>query len=78
MIRAEDNDDEYEIIEVDSIVAGASMTVVDNLVYSYSANDIVRQWRFWPYLVSLNKEFNPVLIPGSDYYEYTFQFAEKL
>lgn len=36
--RATDNDDEFEIIEIDSVSAGVSVTAVDNLKYSYTAN----------------------------------------
>lgn len=78
LIRAEDNDDEYEIVEVASTVLGVSVTAKDNLVHSYASGDTFRHWRYWPQLVSLDKEFNPKLIPGTDYYEHVFTFAEKL
>lgn len=38
LIRAVDNDDEFEIIEIDSVSAGVSITAVDNLIYGYTAS----------------------------------------
>ncbi len=77
LIRADDNDDEFEIVEIASISAGVSITTVDNLVNSYTSGDVFRHWRYWPDVVSLDKVFNPRLLPP-DYYEHTFKFAEKL
>ena len=78
LIRAEDNDDEYEIIEIDSIVAGVSIDAVDDLIFNYLSGDTFRHWKYWPYVISLDKKFAPSRIPGTDYYKHTFRFAEKL
>lgn len=78
LIRADDNDDEFEIVEIASVSAGVSVTAVDDLVNNYTSGDIFRHWRYWPEVVSLDKEFDPNLIPGTDYYEWVFNFAEKL
>ena len=74
-IQAKDNDDEYEIVEIESI-SGSEITGADNLIYSYSMNDLFRQWRYWPGVISKNKEFNPLEIPGTGYYQYVFEFME--
>uniref|UniRef100_A0A6H1ZBT4 Uncharacterized protein n=1 Tax=viral metagenome TaxID=1070528 RepID=A0A6H1ZBT4_9ZZZZ len=78
LIRAADNDDEFELVEIASISAGVSVTAVDNLVYSYTSGDVFRHWHYWPDVISLDDEFNPKLLSGSGFYEHTFKFAEKL
>jgi len=59
LIRAEDNDDEFEIIKVESISAGVSVTAAENLIYSYAAADLFRHKNYWPSVVSLDKAFKP-------------------
>ena len=76
LIRADDNDDEFEIVEIASISAGVSVTAVDNLVYSYTSGDIFRHWEYWPDVISLDDKFNPPK-KGSTY-RHVFKFAEKL
>ena len=77
LIRADDNDDEFEIIEIASISVGVSVTSVDNLINSYTSGDVFRHWRYWPDVVSLDKAFSPRFL-SPDYYEHTFKFAEKI
>lgn len=76
LIRAEDSDDEYEIVEIASISAGVSITAVDNLIFSYASSDILRHWDYWPEVISLDDEFRPPK-EGSNY-RHLFKFIEKL
>jgi len=76
LIRAADNDDEFEVVEIASISAGVSVTAVDNLVYSYTSGDIFRHWEYWPEVVSLEDKFGPLKKDGT--YRHVFRFAEKL
>ena len=80
LIRAADNDDEFEVIVIDSVSAGVSVTAVSNLVYSYTSGDIFRHMDYWPDVISLDDTFNPKLLSlaGSGLYEHTFKFEEKL
>jgi len=76
LLRAVDNDDEYELVVIDSVDSGVKIVAVDNLKFSYTANDIFRHKDYWPDVVSLDTEFNPKR--DGDYYKHTFKFAENL
>jgi len=76
LLRAVDNDDEYEIVVIGSVDAGVKIVAVDNLKFSYTANDIFRHKDYWPDVVSLDAEFNPKR--NGDYYKHIFKFAENL
>lgn len=76
LIRAADNDDEFEIVEIASISAGVSVTAVGNLVNSYTSGDVFRHWDYWPEVVSLDDTFKPPK-KGSTH-RHVFRFAEKL
>jgi len=80
LIRAADNDDEFEVIEIDSVSVGVSVTALSDLVYSYTSGDVFRHLDYWPDVISLDDAFNPKLLTlaGSGLYEHTFRFAEKL
>lgn len=75
-IKAVDVDDEFEIVEIDSIIAGVSVTAKSNLVYSYASIDVFRHKEYWPNVISLDDYFNPVR-DGEDWI-WTFKFAEDL
>jgi len=74
LIRATDNDDEFEMIEINSISAGVSVTAVENLIYSYSADDFFRHWDYWPAVVTQDDEFHPDR--SGSIYKNTFKFIE--
>ena len=76
LIRAEDNDDEFEVVVIDTINAGVSIVAVDNLVYSYTASDIFRHWRYWPTAILVNTTFNPKEMSGSGLYDFAFDIEE--
>ena len=59
LIRAVDNDDEYELVLIASINAGVSVTALNNLYYSYTSSDIFRHKGYFPTVTTLDKEFNP-------------------
>ena len=58
-LRSDDATKE-EIIEVDSISAGVSVTAVDNLIWPYASGDFFRSEDYWPKVVSLDDEFPAV------------------
>ncbi len=76
LIRAVDNDDEFEIVDIASVDAGVKIVADANLVFSYAANDIFRHWDYWPSVKSLDKEFHPE--KKGDVYRHTFKFVETL
>lgn len=76
LIRAEDDDDEYEIVEISSVDAGVKIVAVENLKFSYASGDTFRHIDYWPDVVSLDEEFNPKKRGAT--YKHTFRFAENL
>jgi len=76
LIRAADNDNEFEIVEIASISAGVSVTAVSNLVYDYASGDVFRHHDYWPDVVCLDDTFNPPKKGGTR--RHVFKFAEKL
>ena len=76
LIKAVDNDDEYEIVEVDSVDAGVKIVTVENLKFSYTATDIFRHQDYWPDVISTATQFNPK--KSGSYYSWTFKFIENL
>lgn len=77
LIRAKDNDDEYEVIEIASVSAGVSVTAEANLIYSYAADDVFRHWLYWPSMITEMDRFDPRRM-DVDMYEAYFEFAENL
>ncbi len=69
---------EYEIIEVDSVSAGVSVTAVSNLVYTYASADILRHWNYFPAvtLAKMGGKFDP--IKKGPIYSHVFNFKEAL
>ena len=83
LVRAEDNDDEFEVVTVSAMTTAGTtgpvqVTADANLVFSYSSGDTFRFHRYWPSLVCLNDNFNVTKAPGADIYYYTFHFREDL
>jgi len=82
LLKAMDNDDEFELIVIDSISAGVSVTAVSNLVYSYSSDDVLRYKDYFPSVISTNKSWLPEYTGVTDttgkYFRYTFEFVENL
>jgi len=65
-----DADNQFEIVEIASISAGVSVTIVDNLKQAYALGDKLRHFEYYPDLVSLDKNFNPPKL--GKYYRHTF------
>lgn len=64
----------YEIIEVDSISAGVSITAVENLVWAYASGDFFQTEDYWPKVVSLDEVFPAVeMAHGTFEFEHEFQ-----
>lgn len=82
LIKAEDADDEFELIEIDSISAGVSVTAVDNLIYSYQSTDTFRHKDYLPTVVTLSNKWEPKYTGVSDvtkkYFKHSFRFIESL
>lgn len=82
LVKAVDADDEFELVEIDSISAGVSITTVSNLVYSYASSDVFRHKDYFPSVKSLNDSWLPEYTGVKDvtkkYYRHTFQFVEAL
>lgn len=76
LIRAVDNDDEYEIVVISSVDTGVKIVASANLKWSYTSNDIFRHWDYWPSVVSMDEDFNPKR--DGDYYKHLFKFVENL
>ena len=82
LIKAVDNDDEFELITINTISAGVSVAAVSNLVYSYTSSDILRYKDYFPAVVISPKSFSPeytgVVSTTGKYHRYTFEFIEAL
>lgn len=65
----------YEIIEVDSISAGVSVTAVENLIWAYASGDIFRTEDYWPKVVSLDDEL-PAVEKAHGTFEFEHEFRE--
>lgn len=76
LIRAEDNDDEFEIVIIASVDAGVKIVATDDLIYSYTATDIFRHRDYWPSVITLDKRFKPD--KNGSWYKWNFKFAEVL
>jgi len=79
LVRAEDNDDEFEVIEIDSITADpATLTATENLVFSYSIDDTVRHLFYLPSAVATMKKFSPRRMANTSYYSFSLSVREAL
>ena len=76
LLRAVDNDDEYELVLIDSITTANVLEASENLKYSYDTAYIFRHWDYWPSVVSLDTNFNPKR--NGDYFKHTFNFVENV
>ena len=76
LLRAVDNDDEFEAVVIGSVDAGVKIVAVSNLIFTYAAADIFRHWDYWPSVISLDEEFKP--LRDNDIYRKTFKFIEAL
>ena len=73
--------DNFEVITIDSISAGVSVTADANLKYTYASGDTLRHLHYWPSLVIDKKTFDPRLnkvidTTSTHYYQYQFRFTE--
>lgn len=69
-----DGDDAREIIIVDSISAGVSVTADANLINTFASGDVFRHMDYYPSLILADKSFNPR--KNGAYYKHTFNFLE--
>lgn len=75
LMRAVDNDDEFEMIEIDVVGVG-DITTVENLKFSYTSGDIFRHADYWPDVITTDTQFNPK--KNGNYYTWVFKFVENL
>jgi hypothetical protein len=73
--------DNFEVITIDSISAGVSVTADANLKYTYASGDTCRHLHYWPSLVIAEGVFTPIYYGVTDtasdhYYQHTFRFDE--
>lgn len=82
LIRAADADDEFELIEIDTINAGVSVDAVENLNYTYASGDTFTHKDYFASVVTTERNFRPqytgVKDATSRYYKHTFKFVENL
>jgi len=80
LIKAKDNDDEFEVAKVAAVTAGSSpsLTLDRKLIYNYPSSSIVRHRNFWPSVVNTAAQFNPKpLTSHADLYRTTLTFRES-
>lgn len=81
LIRTADLDDEFEIVEIDTISAGVSVDVVDNLKFSYTSGDYFSHKDYFPSVLAIGKEFQPTITGVKDttlkFYKHSFEFTEN-
>jgi len=76
LIRAEDEDNEFEAVKILSVSAGVSVTLTEDLAFSYSSGDTFRHFEYFPAVISMDSEFDPER-EGS-WYGWEFLFRESL
>lgn len=64
----------FEVVTIDSVSAGVSVTAVANLKYTYDAGAGFRHLEYMPNALILDSEFKPS--KNGDYYRHTFHFIE--
>ncbi len=70
-----DDGTKYEIIEVDSISAGVSVTAVENLIWAYASGDFFQTEDYWPKVVSLDATL-PAVERAHGTFEFEHEFRE--
>jgi len=65
----------YEIIEVDSISVGVSVTAVENLIWAYASGDVFQTEDYWPKIVSLDDTL-PTVERAHGTFEFEHEFRE--
>ncbi len=71
-----DGDNEREIITINSISDGVSVTAEENVKFSYASGDAFRHVAYYPALINLNKAFKPS--KTGDWYAYQLKWTEAL
>jgi len=73
---ASDDDDEFEVVVIDSVSAGVSVTAESNLVYGYASGDSFRHLDYWPSVVHTGERFAPSR--RNDTWRWKFEFEQSL
>lgn len=81
-LKKADVDDAWEVITIDSVSSGVSVTATENLKFNYASGDTFRHLDYWPEVVSLDGSFKPtrtgVNSTSGKYWKHTFRFTEAL
>jgi hypothetical protein len=76
------SDDEFELITIDSVSAGVSVTATTSLIYTYASADILRHKDYFPNVKLVGNSWLPehtgVVDTTGKYYRYTFKFVEAI
>lgn len=64
----------YEIVTIDTVSAGVSVTAAANLKSAYVSGDTFRHLDYFPTAISLDDKFNPE--KRGEYYSHEFHFVE--
>jgi len=68
--------DSRELVEIDTISAGISVTAVDNLVGSYASGDSLTHFEYYPSCINTKTDFD--VVQAGTTYSYQFEFVEAL
>jgi hypothetical protein len=66
----------FELVVVDTISAGVSVTAVSDLKFAYVSGDAFRHYDYYPSLLSMDDKFNPD--KKGFYYRHTFKAVENV
>lgn len=66
----------FEVITINSVSAGTSVTATSNLQYEYASGDNFRHLECFPSALIVDDEFRPK--KKGDYYKHTFHFVEEV
>ncbi|MEO5366070.1 MAG: hypothetical protein H7831_06895 [Magnetococcus sp. WYHC-3] len=83
LIRAQDNDDEFEVVRLTSIKASTSVKISKAIVYSYNSSDVFRHLHCFPKVIATNDSFKPNRIgagstSANPYYRLSLSMEEDL
>jgi hypothetical protein len=66
----------FEVVVIDSVSAGVSITATANLKSAYASGDTFRHLEYFPNAICLDEEFRPK--KSGAYYSHTFHFLEEV
>jgi len=67
-------DDEFEIVQIDSVDTGVKIVAEANLKFTYASGDAFRHLEYFPSVISTDDAFDPAR--SGAYFRHTFNFIE--